>query len=154
MSTTKTRLAAAAALVLSASLLVGCANPIEQIVQKGVEDAISGATGVEVDSSTASVPADFPSAVPLIDGEVGDGVGLTLGGVKTWTVTIRPSGTPAEAFEAATGQLNEAGFTTTFATSEAEPGGMFTGEAFTILLNASTGDKGAELTYIVSEITS
>lgn len=67
------------ALVVLASLtLAGCANPIDQIVQQGtekaIENAIEGATGnADVDINTgggASVPADWPSEVPLPDGEV------------------------------------------------------------------------------------
>lgn len=66
-------------LVALASLtLVGCANPIDEIITQGtqnaIEGAIEGATGnADIDINTgggASVPADWPSEVPLPDGEV------------------------------------------------------------------------------------
>lgn len=58
---------AAGALALSLS---GCfGNPVEQIVGGVVEDQIENATGIDVDAGDgATVPADFPSDLPMPDG--------------------------------------------------------------------------------------
>lgn len=66
-----------AAATLMSGALVGCANPLEQLVQQGaeraVEEAIERETGVEVDVDNgggASVPADFPGELPQPDGRL------------------------------------------------------------------------------------
>ena len=67
--TTTTRAATAVAIAgITASLLTGCFNPAE-LVNRGVEDAIEGATGGDV-SLGGELPADFPTSIPLIDGDV------------------------------------------------------------------------------------
>ena len=63
---------AAAAIAIGLS---GCfGNPVESIIESTVEEAVEGATGVEVDVDTdgsgASVPADFPSELPMPDGKL------------------------------------------------------------------------------------
>ena len=55
--------------------LSGCfANPVESLIESTVEEAVEGATGVEVDvdadGSGVSVPADFPSDLPMPDGKL------------------------------------------------------------------------------------
>lgn len=111
------------ALVLALALapaLSGCfGNPIEQIVE--------GATGGDVSLPGQSVPDDFPSDVPLADGEVifGMGVGNTDG--KAWNVTVKVAS--LESVDEIRAQLEGAGFTE----NEAGIGG--------------TADQGATIVY-------
>lgn len=145
--------AVASVAALSATLLVGCA-PIEDLVKQGVEDAISGATGAEIEADSKTVPEDFPATVPLIEGEVGSANRVAIANVKNWTVLLHPSGTPAEAFASAREQLEAGGFTAGVVSAEAEPGGTFTSDAYSVLLTTSARDGRTEITYIVTEITS
>lgn len=72
MTTTRITLAAAGGLAIALAL-TGCANPIEQLVQGGVESVIEQQTGSDIDVSgdgNASVPDDFPSSIPILDGDV------------------------------------------------------------------------------------
>lgn len=65
-------------LALASLTLAGCANPIDEIITQGTQNAIEGAIegateNADIDINTgggASVPADWPSEVPLPDGEV------------------------------------------------------------------------------------
>lgn len=155
MMSTRARTAAAlASVALSALLLTGCAgNPIEQLVGEGVKGAIEGATGVEVDTSTESVPADFPASVPLIDGKVTSGAKMTIAGVGNWTVTKRTDISVSEAFDEVRAQLTGAGLTEGFAQGQAEQAaGMFTGDQHSVLVNVASVDGAAEVTYVVSEL--
>lgn len=63
---------AAAAIAIGLS---GCfGNPVESLIESTVEEAVEGATGVEVDVDTdgsgVSIPADFPSDLPMPDGDL------------------------------------------------------------------------------------
>lgn len=89
------------ALVITPSLSGCFGNPLEQIVE--------GATGGDVSLPGQGVPDDFPTAVPLIDGEVifGMGVGNTDG--KAWNVTIKVTG--VDAADQIKSELEGAGFT-------------------------------------------
>jgi len=111
------------ALVLALAIapsLSGCfGNPIEQIVE--------GATGGDVSLPGQSVPDDFPSEVPLVDGEVVFGMGVGNDDGKAWNVTVKVSG--IDAADTIKSQLEGAGFTA----NEAGIGG--------------TTDDGATLVY-------
>lgn len=63
---------AAAAIAVGLS---GCfGNPVESVIESTVEEAVEGATGVEVDVDTdgggATLPADFPSDLPMPEGKL------------------------------------------------------------------------------------
>lgn len=80
MRTTRPIALVASAALLSAAL-VGCTNPLEQLVQQGserlVEDAIERETGVEFDVDSgdgASVPSDFPGELPLPEGRLSSAI--------------------------------------------------------------------------------
>ncbi|CAN5323626.1 hypothetical protein BH09ACT5_BH09ACT5_13070 [soil metagenome] len=82
--------------------LSGCfGNPVEQIVE--------GATCGNVDLPGQSVPDDFPSDVPLVDGDVVFGMGVGSDDAKAWNVTVKVSG--VEVADTIKGQLEDAGFT-------------------------------------------
>ncbi|MFF2387361.1 hypothetical protein [Agromyces sp. NPDC058104] len=104
---TARRAAAAVAIAaLSAALFTGCANPLEDLVNQGVEGAIEDATGGEV-SLDGEVPSDFPAEIPLVEGEVALGAGT--GGADGWIVMI--TSTAADPIADAVAKLEGAGFT-------------------------------------------
>ena len=102
-----TRAAIAVAMAgVTATLLTGCfGNPVENLVQQGVEDAVEGATGGDV-SLGGELPADFPTSVPLVDGDISLAAGA--GGAEGWVVVITSSASDPVADAAAA--LEEAGF--------------------------------------------
>lgn len=102
-----TRSAIAVAMAgVTAILLTGCiGNPVENLVQQGVEDAVEGATGGEV-SLGGELPADFPTSIPLVDGDISLAAGA--GGTEGWVVVITSSATDPVADAAAA--LEGAGF--------------------------------------------
>lgn len=102
------RAAAAAALAaLAAALLTGCvSNPLEDLVNQGVEDAVEGATGGDV-SLGGELPADFPASIPLVEGEIALGAGT--GGEEGWIVAV--TSTAADPVADAVAELEGAGFT-------------------------------------------
>lgn len=110
MTTLDTRTRAALAIAIAgvtATLLTGCfANPLEDLVDRGVEDAVEGATGGDV-SLGGELPADFPTSVPLVEGEVTFGAGA--GGSEGWIVMI--NSTAADPLADAAAALEGAGFT-------------------------------------------
>jgi hypothetical protein len=102
MRTITKKIAAPLAIVVALSLapaLSGCS----------VNDIIKGASGGNVELPGASVPADFPSEVPLLNTDVVTGIGLGKGAKKVWSVIIRVDG--ASAVDDITSQLEDAGFT-------------------------------------------
>lgn len=65
-------LALLSAAALGAALLAGCASPLSlPIGPGGIEDIIEQETGGQVDlGGNASLPADWPSELPLPDGDL------------------------------------------------------------------------------------
>ena len=92
--------------------LSGCSfvggNPVEQLVE--------GATGGEVEIGN-TVPEDFPTEVPLAEGEIVSGT--SAGGV--WNVGVRVDG--ADALGTIVGQLESAGFVGTQTGDQTADGG-------------------------------
>ncbi|WP_438855016.1 hypothetical protein [Agromyces sp. M3QZ16-3] len=83
-----TRRARATAIALSlvaAGLLSGCTGTVQEYVERGVEDAVDGATGGEVDLS-GELPSDFPPSVPIIDGTIELAGGAA--GADGWVVVL------------------------------------------------------------------
>ncbi len=103
-------------LLLAGGLVVGlsaCANPLEAavegLIEGGVENAVEGATGVDIDvdsGSGASLPADWPSDLPVAEGRIVSA--LAIDGI--YSVSIEA--TDAAAAEAGLQALLDAGFTT------------------------------------------
>lgn len=102
-------LALSAATVLLGLGLTACTNPIDQLVQggveQGVEEAIEQATGGNVDIDTgggASLPSDFPADVPVPPGTITSS--LTTDGIFQIMTTlddVAQGATFAEEVEAA-----------------------------------------------------
>ena len=102
-TTRRTRLVTAVLLAASVAIatpaLTGCG---------AIRDAVEQATGGDVDFGGNTVPEDFPTEVPLIEGEVlaGGSVGNEDG--KIWNVTIKVD--DGSAFDEISAQLEAAGF--------------------------------------------
>lgn len=134
---------------LGSVALAGCANPIEQLINNTVEEAIEGATGVEVDTGDGvDLPDGFPSDIPLPSGS--PILALSIDGGYTVTYTL---GSAADA-DAIVEELKRA-FTTD---AESDFGGMkiwsFTGSDYTVGVTMLEQDDGtAQLVYVVAPLT-
>jgi hypothetical protein len=58
---------------------------------------------------TGKLPKDFPSDVPVIKGDIVEGMSLGGGSQKVWNVSVKVSG--VDAFDTITSELTGAGFT-------------------------------------------
>lgn len=142
-----------AAIALGASLtLTGCAgNPLEGLINEGIEQATGGVFG---GGSSGELPNGFPSEVPIISGEIQGGFGLNVEGANAWTVVVKvTAGTVDEAAEHIAGQMAAAGFETP------EMDGSFAGQSvrtyskdkFSALVTVVGDDSGTvTATYIVN----
>lgn len=131
----------AAALILAGALLVGVpalsgCSLINTVVHDATgQDIPEGITGGQ------SVPADFPTEVPLVDGEVV--FALTLpdagNGDKAWNVTINVSG--ADAFDTIKGQLTDAGYEfQDVSNGDSGASGVFRKDDLTVLVAVAATD--------------
>lgn len=133
---------AASAALLSVGLLAGCAgNPLDDLVSQGVEDAVEGATGAEVNLS-GELPADFPESVPIIDGEIE----LTGGSAgQGWVVVLTSSA--ADPIGDAKAALQGAGFTEqTGVSGQAAAGVVYSNGEHVVVL----AGEGTTVSYAVS----
>jgi hypothetical protein len=127
-------LAIAGVLLIGAPLMTGCSL---------INNVVNSATGGNVPEGLGtgqSVPSDFPSEVPLIDGDVVFGLSLPgENGEKAWNVTINVSG--PEAFESITTQLTDAGFEyQELSAGESGSTGAFTKDPLSVLVVVAAGD--------------
>lgn len=110
-----TRARAALAVVALPILLTlgGCSLiPLPEVdLDETVEEIVEGTTGGGVDVETAEVPDSFPDDIPLVDGEVLNGIAVpgANGAGESWQVTIRVPDEPAA--QQASQLLRDAGFT-------------------------------------------
>ena len=134
----------AASLVVVAPALTGC---------DAIRGAIEDATGGEVELGGKELPADFPSAVPLIDGEVVASASVGGKDGKGWNVTI--SVADGSAFDEISAQLTDAGFAASELGGSTEQGstGTFTKKPYTVLVVVTGGDSpaGWVANYTVTE---
>ena len=147
-------LAAAMAIGIT-PLLAGCFNPIQAAVEQGAqqaaEDALGGDVDLNLDGNGASMPADWPSDVPVIDGEIQSSVRLGSGDSQTWSVTITV-GNMDEAWATVKSDFEGAGFTTDFESvaSDGSMGSFSNGEHSAIVSVSDDGSGTASATYVVS----
>lgn len=128
------RLTALVAAATLAVTLAGCSV---------IEGLIEQQTGTDIDLGGASVPADFPADVPLVEGAVVNGSsGTGPNGEKVWNVLINATPTDAPAQIAA--QLEGAGFVApTGGTAPGGDGGTLTYVRTDLVVNvllAKVGD--------------
>lgn len=134
MSTLSSTSRAAMAVViagLTASLLTGCfGNPVEDLVNRGVE----GATGGEV-SLDGELPSDFPESVPLVDGDISFAGGS--GGGEGWIVMVTSDA--ADPVADARAALEDAGFAEDTTVSGGGVGAVVYSNAELLVLLAGDG---------------
>jgi len=148
----------------AAFTLSGCfANPIDQITDRigseiaegGTEKLVEGMTGGELDFEAGSLPKDFPSEVPMVDGDIMSSVGMTLEDGRTWSVTLKVDDSLA-AMATAREQLVSAGFEETL-WNEAQnmTMGIFSkGESFSVMITGSAFDDEEQVVaYQVTKAT-
>jgi hypothetical protein len=137
------------ALPLAAVLLLGVAPALTAC---SFQTVVKNVTGGNVDLGGASVPKDFPKAVPLAPGSVVFGAALGSGEDKVWNVTVKVSG--ADAYTNIGKQLTDAGFTGEFGTKAPDGGGTgtFTNGTYGVLVVVTdAGSKGWVANYSVSK---
>lgn len=125
----------------SVAALSGCS------FQGIVKDVTHG----HVDLSGKTVPADFPTAVPLAKGDVVYGASVGTSEAKVWNVTVKVTGADARA--EISDQLTSAGFTRSM-DSTTDTGGTasFTKPPYTVLVVVAKDDhKGWVANYTVTE---
>ena len=146
--TTTTRAATAVAIAgITASLLTGCFGNPADLVNGGVEDAIESATGGDV-SLGGELPADFPTSIPLIDGDVTFAGGAGDADGKGWVVVLTSSAADPVADAAAA--LEGAGFTADTTMTGGDAGArIYTNAEYFVLL----AGEGETLTYTVTPNT-
>ncbi|WP_233197817.1 hypothetical protein [Cryobacterium sp. Y57] len=111
------------ALVVAAAglpLVAGCSvgESVRDSVNGAVNGAVQDATGGDV-SLGGQLPADWPSEIPVLDGEVLLATGsLGESGVGVWVVTVNATSTTP--LDDARAQLLSAGFTEVVAGVDAE----------------------------------
>lgn len=155
--------------------LAGCGNAVEGLAENAVERAIENEIGesaevsVDDDSFTVdtgdgsitagsgSVPEDFPSDVPLPEGEVNFAQRLESADGVGWSVVIATPGDPGTVAEQVRADLETSGFTVDEAsqfTGEGGSGGTVFAERddLSILVVVAAGDGGETLaTFTVSQ---
>lgn len=147
---------ALAALALGASLtLTGCfSNPLDGLLGGGVENIIENATGGLVGGSHGELPKDFPTEVPVIDGEVQGGIGVGVEGSRVWTVNISaPGGTVEEVAAHVNSQFTAAGFEATMFDTpfEGRTGASYSKGDLTALVTVADDESTTPtVSYIVS----
>ena len=132
-------------LLLGLPALTGCA---------AVEGIIEQQTGGDVDLGGNTVPEDFPSAVPLADGEIVNGSKISGdGGQAVWNVLMNVADPAAPDSIAA--QLEGVGFTSATTGEVTESGGTLTYTKDDLLVNVLLGkiDSGWTANYTVAQGT-
>ncbi|WP_460632307.1 hypothetical protein [Leifsonia lichenia] len=117
----------------------------------GIEGIVKDATGGNVDIGSKKVPSDFPSAVPLYDGDVVLGASVGSGDAEVWNVTVKLP--DAKAYQDIQKQLADAGFTGEFGVTSPDGGGTgtFASDAYgVIVVVTSAGINGWVANYSVS----
>ena len=135
---------AAALLSVATLVLTGCVgNPVQDMVDRNIEETVEGATGGEVELG-GELPADFPQSVPVIDGtiELAGGAG---DGTEGWVVVLTSQA--ADPLGDAASALTGAGFTEDATLSgDAAGGSIYTDGQYLVIL---AGD-GSTVTYSVA----
>lgn len=141
--------------VTAAFTLSGCfANPLDQLTDRigseiaegGAEKLVEGMTGGEFDMETGSLPKDFPSEVPVVDGKIVSSVGMKVDSGKTWSVTISVDDSLA-AMATAREQLTSAGFEETlWNDAQNMTMGIFTkGEDVSVMITGMFSDEDEQV---------
>ncbi|MGB3911799.1 MAG: hypothetical protein WBL06_15135 [Pseudolysinimonas sp.] len=134
-----TRRPKVAAVGLGALLLVGLPTVTACSMIEGI---VEQQTGGDVDLGGNTVPEDFPSEVPLAEGDVVNGSQITGGGGETvWNVLMNVSDPSAPDSIAA--QLEGAGFTSAGTGGVTDSGGTITYVKDDLVVNVLLGKTGS-----------
>lgn len=95
-------------LTLGLAIVLLVAAPLTLTGCSMLEGIIEQQTGGDLDLGGASVPDDFPAAVPLAEGDVVNGSAISSGDGKVWNVLINVSDPAAP--ESIAAQLEGVGF--------------------------------------------
>lgn len=143
------RMPRVAALALGAVMLVGLSTLTGCSVVEGI---IEQQTGGDVDLGGNTVPADFPSDVPLADGDVVNGSKITGGdGETVWNVLMNVADPAAP--ESIAAQLEGAGFSSAGTGEVSDSGGTLTYTKDDLVVNVLLGktDSGWTANYTVAQ---
>jgi hypothetical protein len=143
------RTSRAAAVALGALLLIGLPTLTGCSLVEGI---IEQQTGTDVDLGGNTVPADFPSSVPLAQGDVVNGSKVTApGGETVWNVLMNVSDPAAPDSIAA--QLEGAGFTSATTGQITDSGGTLTYAKDNLVVNVLLAkvDTGWTANYTVAQ---
>jgi hypothetical protein len=144
MTMRRTLVAGLALALILAPALAGCSV---------IEDTIEQVTGGDVEIGGNTVPEDFPSEVPLADGDVINGSSASKDNSKVWNVTIKAA--DGVTFDSLATELEAAGFARQevgSGSSEAETA-LFNGTTYSVLLAMTTQDGlGTIANYTVTKI--
>lgn len=146
-----TTVTAALALAIGATFsLSGCfGNPLENLVQGGAGEIIKNATGADVDLGGQSIPKDFPTQVPVAEGEIELGGSITVDGNTVWTLRIKSK--DPMIFEKMQAKFLAAGFEEGFASQGQGSMGGYEGHGYNIVFNVDAIDGDMGVTYVVTE---
>ncbi|WP_158864878.1 hypothetical protein [Leifsonia sp. AG29] len=132
---------------LSAVLLLGAAPALAGC---SFQSAVKDLTGGNVNIGGASVPSDFPSAVPLTKGSVILGASVGSPEHEVWNVTVKVSG--PEAADSIQKQLADAKFAGGFQTQDQGSAGTFTNGTYGVLVVVTdSGHNGWVANYSVTK---
>lgn len=154
--------------------LAGCGNAVEGLAEGAVERAIENELGESADVSinedsftvdtaegsitagAGSVPEDFPSDVPIVDGEVSFAQRLDSADGLGWSLVITTSSDPASTVEQVRTALESNGFTVEDASQFAQDegaGGTVLGEkgSLTAFVLVSGDGSSTQVTYTVNQ---
>jgi hypothetical protein len=163
MSTMRIVLRLTSAALLSAGLvlpLTACSgegladNVVEGIVgsqveqfSEGVQDRLRDALGGVDFTTDGTLPDGFPADVPLVSDDVVRGG--TAAGNAGWAAQVGVAG--ASAFSDARAQLEEAGYTASGVSADADAGfGIFTSAQYRVVLTVAQDAGAFVATYIVT----
>lgn len=149
---TFTTIATTIALAFGVTFTVsGCvANPLEQLAKGGASEFLKGATGTDIDLGGKSIPKNFPTQIPVAEGEVEFGGSITSEGSTIWTVRIATQD-PA-VFTKIQSKFLSSGFEESFVTEGETPMAAYEGHGYGVLINVDNQDGAMGVTYVVSEL--
>jgi hypothetical protein len=139
-------------------------DPAEDAVEQALETELGGDAQVDVDgdsltvdtgdgtltAGSGEVPADFPSAVPLVDGEVAFAQRSESPESTGWTVQISTPAVPDDVVDKLTRALPEAGFTVEPVPGQGGTTLLAEGNGLSVLVLVAAGeDGGSSVLYTV-----
>lgn len=95
-----------------------------------------------------SIPEDFPSQIPVADGEVTGGLSGTVEGDTMWSFSVRSK--DSSAFDKLRSQLNSSGFTEDDVMEGDTTMGWWQGHGYDVFITSSEDGGATNIAYIVT----